>query len=150
VTVTRDPRQVVDVDHLVVALPLNDRTAHLFDAGVLAAARPGMHLVNVSRPQVVDQEALVAACAGGRLAATLDVTGPEPLPADHPLRSLPTVRLSPHVAWRSRASGLGYVDDFAAVVHALATHGEPPRAAWGGGDAAAATAALCDWGKERV
>jgi hypothetical protein len=68
VEVTRDPRAVVDVDHLVVALPLNSGTRGLFDAAVLDDARRGLHLVNLSRSEVVDQDGLL--CADGRLAAT--------------------------------------------------------------------------------
>lgn len=143
--VTSDRREMVDVDHLVVALPLNDRTNGLFDGAVLERARPGMHLVNVSRPQIVDQNALLRLCAAGRLAATLDVTDPEPLPPEHPLRSLPSVRLSPHVAWRSRLSGLGYIDDFAALVTMMAAGDRPPAAAWSAGSAESATSALRTW-----
>lgn len=141
VEVTRDPRAVVDVDHLVVALPLNSGTRGLFDAAVLDDARRGLHLVNLSRPEVVDQDGLLRLCADGRLAATLDVTEPEPLPLDHPLRSLPSVRLSPHIAWRSRSSGIGYVEDFADLVTALRAHSRPPAAAWSAGSMEAAAAA---------
>jgi phosphoglycerate dehydrogenase-like enzyme len=104
-------RDVVDVDHLVVALPGNRATAGLFSADVLADARHGLHLVNVSRPWIVDQQALAALCRGGRLYATLDVTEPEPLPSGHVLRGNPQVRISPHVAWRSRGSDVAFVAD---------------------------------------
>ncbi|MGM9335808.1 NAD(P)-dependent oxidoreductase [Streptomyces murinus] len=117
---TSDLGRALDADHLVVALPLTAGTRHLFDRAALVRARPGLHLVNVSRAAIVDQDALTELCAAGRLFATLDVTDPEPLPTGHPLRSLPTVRLSPHVAWRSRASDAAFADDFARIWATLA------------------------------
>ncbi|MFJ4799408.1 NAD(P)-dependent oxidoreductase [Streptomyces murinus] len=117
---TSDLGRALDADHLVVALPLTAGTRHLFDRAALGRARPGLHLVNVSRAAIVDQDALTELCAAGRLFATLDVTDPEPLPTGHPLRSLPTVRLSPHVAWRSRDSDAAFADDFATIWAALA------------------------------
>ncbi|GAA1043383.1 hypothetical protein GCM10009566_51690 [Streptomyces murinus] len=117
---TSDLGRALDADHLVVALPLTAGTRHLFDRAALGGARPGLHLVNVSRAAIVDQDALTELCAAGRLFATLDVTDPEPLPTGHPLRSLPTVRLSPHVAWRSRDSDAAFADDFATIWATLA------------------------------
>ena len=71
----------------------------------------GALLVNVARGKVVDTDALVAETACGRLRAALDVTDPEPLPADHPLWRIPGVLISPHVgggtsAFRPRAVAL--------------------------------------------
>jgi phosphoglycerate dehydrogenase-like enzyme len=125
--------EVLDVDHLVVALPLTASTHRLLDRTALSRARPGLHLVNVSRASILDQEALEELCAAGRLAATLDVTEPEPLPAGHPLRRLPSVRVSDHVAWRSRDSDLAFVEDFAAAWLALAGGGVVPGAVRGTG-----------------
>lgn len=116
---TTDLGRALDADHLVVALPLTAGTRHLFDRVALGRARPGLHLVNISRAAIVDQEALTELCARGQLFATLDVTDPEPLPDGPPLRRLPTVRLSPHVAWRSRDSDAAFADDFAAIREAL-------------------------------
>lgn len=63
-------------------------------------ARPPPFLVNVSRGPILRQDDLVDALRDGRLAgAALDVTDPEPLPVDHPLWSLPNVRITPHVSW---------------------------------------------------
>ncbi|GLX47559.1 hypothetical protein Shyhy01_05090 [Streptomyces hygroscopicus subsp. hygroscopicus] len=122
---TSDLGRALDADHLVVALPLTAGTRHLFDRVALGRARPGLHLVNISRAAIVDQDALTELCARGRLFATLDVTDPEPLPDGHPLRRLPTVRLSPHVAWRSRGSDAAFADDFAAIRAALADPDAP-------------------------
>lgn len=86
-------------DHLVLAAPATDATRHLIDRAALRQAKPGLHLVNVARGSLVDQEALVEALDQGRIGrASLDVTEPEPLPAGHPLYSHPRVLLSPHTS----------------------------------------------------
>jgi phosphoglycerate dehydrogenase-like enzyme len=90
---------VGEADHIVIAVPATLATRGLFDAALLARAKPGAHLVNVARGSVVDQEALIAALDAGQLDfATLDVTEPEPLPDGHPLYTHPRVRLTPHVS----------------------------------------------------
>ena len=71
--------------------------------GFLAALPDGALLVNVARGPVVDTPALVAELRAGRLRAALDVTDPEPLPADHELWSLPGVVVTPHVGGNSTA-----------------------------------------------
>ncbi|WP_432892031.1 D-2-hydroxyacid dehydrogenase [Kribbella sp. CA-245084] len=92
-------------DHVVLAAPLTDATRGLVDADVLAAMRPGAHLVNVARGPIVDETALLAALESGRIAATLDVFDQEPLPADHPLWDAPNVTITAHmsgdvIGWR--------------------------------------------------
>lgn len=87
-------------DHLVLALPITSATYHLINAEALSHARPGLHLVNIARGQLVDHDALLKALDAGRLsAATLDVVDPEPLPSDHPLYAHPKIRLTPHISW---------------------------------------------------
>jgi phosphoglycerate dehydrogenase-like enzyme len=89
-------------DHLILCAPSTPETDRILDAGVLAAAKPGLHIVNVARGRLLDQEALLEALDLGRIGgATLDVTEPEPLPAGHPLYTHPRVRLTPHMAWYS-------------------------------------------------
>ncbi len=88
---------------VIVAVPLGEGTRQLFDAAALAAMPDGALLVNVSRGQVVDTEALVAELNSGRLRAALDVTEPEPLPADHPLWDCPGLLVTPHVGGDSSA-----------------------------------------------
>jgi phosphoglycerate dehydrogenase-like enzyme len=89
-------------DHLVLAAPLTARTQHLLDADAFTRVKPGVHLVNIARGGLVDQDALRAALDDGRVAmATLDTVTPEPLPAGHWLYSHPSVRLSAHVSWAS-------------------------------------------------
>ncbi len=88
---------VNDADAVVVALPLNDDTRGIVSADVLAAMSDDAFLVNVGRGELVDQPAMTEALANGRLGgAGLDVTTPEPLPADDPLWSLPNVIITPH------------------------------------------------------
>ncbi|MBH1973517.1 MAG: glyoxylate reductase (NADP(+)), partial [Rhodobacteraceae bacterium] len=86
-------------DHLVLTMPLTDETRGIVDSAMLSTARPGLHLINVARGALIDQEALIMALDAGHLsAATLDVTEPEPLPPGHALYSHPKVRLTPHVS----------------------------------------------------
>lgn len=88
---------------VIVAVPLSDDTRGLFDADLLAHLAEGALLVNVARGPVVDTDALVAELSAGRLRAALDVTDPEPLPADHPLWRCPNLLISPHVGGASSA-----------------------------------------------
>lgn len=92
-------------DHVVIAAPATAATVRLIDDAALAAVKPGVHLVNVARGSLIDQEALLRALDDGRVArASLDVVDPEPLPAGHPLYSHPKVRLTPHISWSAPQS----------------------------------------------
>jgi phosphoglycerate dehydrogenase-like enzyme len=91
---------VSDADHLVIAAPATARTQHLVDADVLARVKPGVHIVNIARGALIDQDALRVALDDDRVAmATLDTVDPEPLPEGHWLYLHPKVRLSAHVSW---------------------------------------------------
>lgn len=92
------PALLPSADIVVLVVPLTDGTRGLVDARFLAAMPDGALLVNAARGPVVDTAALVAEVSTGRIGAALDVTEPEPLPADHPLWSRPKVLLTPHVA----------------------------------------------------
>jgi len=86
-------------DAVVLAVPLNAATRHLLDARALAAMRPHALVINVARGGVIDHDALREALTAGRIGgAGLDVTDPEPLPADDPLWRMPNVLITPHVA----------------------------------------------------
>lgn len=73
-------------------------TRGMIDRSLLESLRPGATFINTARPRVVDGAALVDVLTRGDVYALLDVTDPEPLPADHPLRGLPNVVLTPHWA----------------------------------------------------
>jgi phosphoglycerate dehydrogenase-like enzyme len=88
---------------VVVTLPGGSETRHILDANALAALRDGALIVNVGRGPLIDTDALVAELQRGRLRAALDVTDPEPLPADHPLWSAPGALIVPHVGGASSA-----------------------------------------------
>lgn len=91
-------REVIpQADVIVAALPLYSETARLFDAKVFALMQPGTLFVNVSRGEIVDTSALLAALHSGHISAALDVTDPEPLPDAHPLWTAPGVIISPHM-----------------------------------------------------
>lgn len=86
-------------DHVVLAAPATASTYHIVNARSLRAARPGLHLINVARGELVDDAALLHALDTGHVArATLDTTCPEPLPAGHPFYTHPRVRITPHIA----------------------------------------------------
>ncbi|GAA2780116.1 hydroxyacid dehydrogenase [Nonomuraea dietziae] len=95
----------VDLDELVtrcdvVSLHAPDlpETHHLMDAARLAGMRDGATLINTARAALVDQDALTAELASGRLYAILDHTEPEILPTGSPLYDLPNVLVTPHIA----------------------------------------------------
>ncbi|WP_447096727.1 D-isomer specific 2-hydroxyacid dehydrogenase family protein [Pseudomonas sp. CF10PS3] len=102
-------------DHLVLAAPLTEATRHIVDRDVLGSAKPGLHLINIARGGLVDQEALLEALDNGQIGlASLDVTEPEPLPDGHPLYTHPRVRLSPHTSAISTDSRNEIADTFLA------------------------------------
>jgi phosphoglycerate dehydrogenase-like enzyme len=118
---------LADADHLVLAAPGTPRTKHLVDAAALEAVKPGVHLVNIARGTLVDQDALRVALDDGRVAmATLDTVDPEPLPAGHWMFEHPKVRLSAHVSWGTTENFTGSI---AVLVENLHRHadGRPLR-----------------------
>jgi phosphoglycerate dehydrogenase-like enzyme len=90
-------------DLLFLIIPLNAESKHLINADRLALLRDGAILINVARGKVVDTDALVAELKTGRISAALDVTDPEPLPANHPLWHVPNILITPHVGGDSEA-----------------------------------------------
>ena len=122
--------QVFHQDHLATAvqaaqwvvavLPMTPETAGLVSAEVIANMAPGAVFINVGRGGVVDQTALTAALAQGRLAgAGLDVFAQEPLPPDDPLWAMPNVLITPHSA--GQIAGLpGHEAGFECLIENLA------------------------------
>ena len=93
------PALLAESDHVASALPLTPRTRHLLGVAEFAAMRPSAYVYNVGRGAVIDQAALVDALRAGRIAgAGLDVTDPEPLPADSPLWDMPNVLITSHTS----------------------------------------------------
>lgn len=88
-----------DADIAVICAPLTAATRHLFNRDRFHAMKRGSILINIGRGEIVEEAALLEALATGRLfGAGLDVAPRDPLPADHPLWSLPNVVVTPHVA----------------------------------------------------
>ena len=97
-------------DVVVCLVPLTTRSAGLLGRREIELMKPGAVFVNVSRGPVVDTDALVDRLRRGDLVACLDVVDPEPLAADSPLRSMPNVFLSPHIAGVTAAAEPRFVD----------------------------------------
>jgi glyoxylate reductase len=92
-------------DFISLHTPLTPQTHHLIGHEQLRMMKPSAILVNTSRGPVVDTEALAEALRAGAIGgAALDVTDPEPLPADHPLVALPNCIVVPHIASASHAT----------------------------------------------
>jgi len=84
-------------DFLTVNCPLNEQTRGLVDVSKIGLMKPGAYLINTARGPIVDEQALYAALAGGRIAgAGLDVFEQEPTPADNPILKLDNVVVTPH------------------------------------------------------
>ncbi|NII69592.1 phosphoglycerate dehydrogenase-like enzyme [Microbacterium ulmi] len=97
------PALLPETDIVVASLPGGDATWHIVDDAFLAALPDGALVVNVGRGGLIDTDALVRHASAGRIRAALDVTDPEPLPAHHPLWSVPGVLIVPHVGGASSA-----------------------------------------------
>jgi phosphoglycerate dehydrogenase-like enzyme len=87
-------------DFVCVHLILSKRTRGLVGAAELALMQPGAWLINTSRGPIVDEAALIATLQAKRIAgAAVDVYDTEPLPKDHPLRTLPNLLATPHIGY---------------------------------------------------
>jgi glyoxylate reductase len=92
-------------DFVSVHTPLTPETRGLIDAEALRRMKPTAYLVNTARGPVVDTGALAAGLRAGEIAgAALDVTDPEPLPADHPLLDAPNLLVLPHLGSATHAT----------------------------------------------
>ncbi len=92
-----------EFDWVILAVPATPETDGMIGAAELAAMKPSATLINIARGAVVDQDALVAALDAKQIAAAfLDVTTPEPLPADDPLWSLDNAHITMHLSGRAQ------------------------------------------------
>ncbi|MCX7598051.1 MAG: hydroxyacid dehydrogenase [Armatimonadetes bacterium] len=92
-------------DHVSIHAPATPETQHMVGADQLRRLRDGAVIVNTARGSIIDHDALYAEARTGRIFAALDVTDPEPLPPDSPLRRLDNVYITPHI---SGAGHYGY------------------------------------------
>ncbi len=105
-------------DIVVVLVPITPKTRGMIGIRELNLIKPGAVLVNVSRGAVVDTEALITRLKVGDITAGLDVFDPEPIPTNHPIKSLTNVFLTPHVA----AHGASKITNFSLMIDDLERH----------------------------
>ncbi|MEV0387016.1 hydroxyacid dehydrogenase [Nonomuraea sp. NPDC050643] len=117
-----------EAELLTVHAPELPETRRLLDDRHLSLLRDGAAVINTARGALIDTDALVRHCAGGRIAAVLDVTDPEPLPAGHPLLTLPNVLVTPHISG-ARGRELRRLGEFAVAEVERLTHGHPLQGA---------------------
>ncbi|WP_275956604.1 NAD(P)-dependent oxidoreductase, partial [Sphingomonas sp. dw_22] len=92
-----------EFDWIVLAAPATHESRAMIGEAELRAIKPSAWIVNVGRGELIDQDALIEAANERRIAgAFLDTVTPEPLPADHPLRTTPNIILSMHLSGRSQ------------------------------------------------
>jgi phosphoglycerate dehydrogenase-like enzyme len=115
------PTLLRESDYVSLHTALTPRTRHLVDAAALAMMKPSAILVNTARGGLVDEHALAAAVATGRLAgAALDVVATEPLPPDSPLRDVSGITVYSHLAGQTvqarRATALAAAHELVAAL----------------------------------
>ncbi len=87
-----------EADFITVHMPVTSETRNMINAEAITRMKPGVGIVNCARGEIIHEDDLIAALKSGRVAgAALDVFSVEPLPADHPFRTLPNVVLTPHL-----------------------------------------------------
>jgi D-3-phosphoglycerate dehydrogenase len=91
-------RVMAEPDVVVCTAPLTPRTRRMIGAAELDLLKPDAVFVNVSRGAIVDPDALIARARRGDIRVGIDVFDPEPIPAASPIRDLPNVFMSPHIA----------------------------------------------------
>lgn len=120
------PELLPHFDAVVLMVPVTTATVGMVDAAFLSRMADNAILVNAARGPVVRTDDLLAELRSGRLRAILDVTDPEPLPADHPLWDAPGLLLTPHVGGSSTGNlGRGWTIATREIARYIA--GEPPQ-----------------------
>ncbi len=118
-------------DVLSLHVPLTEDTRHLIQSDSLSKMKRGAYLINTSRGQVVDSEALAKCLNDGTFGgAALDVFDPEPLPKGHPLLEAPNTLFTPHVGARTRCAQQGMnavIDDVVRVLKGKSPNFPAPR-----------------------
>jgi D-3-phosphoglycerate dehydrogenase len=105
--------------------PSNAKTKQMFNAAAFAKMKPGSIFINVGRGDLADSAAVTEALQSGKLAgAALDVFDPEPIPAEHPIRTMPNVILAAHIASASPPA-VKTLRETAARIALQAVRGEP-------------------------
>ena len=109
----RLPELLAQSDVVNIGCPLTPETKHLFNDSTFAQMKDSAFLVNVTRGEVVEEQALINALQNGQIrGAALDVVPQEPLPADHPLWQMSNVVMTPHTAGASQFRGLRNLERF--------------------------------------
>ncbi len=117
-------RLLAESDFITVHVPLMTETRHLFDEKAFAQMKPGARLIHCARGGIVKESALLEALQSGRLAAAaLDVFETEPPAADHPLRKLANVVLTPHLGASTEEAKRAVGIDMARQIVELLKHG---------------------------
>ncbi len=118
--------ELLERSHVVsIHAPALPSTHHMIGPRELARLRDGTVLINTARGSLVDHDALIAELRTGRIEAILDVTDPEPLPADSPLLALPNAFVTPHIAG-SAGTELRRLADLAVSEIERFARGDPP------------------------
>ncbi|HEY0008207.1 MAG TPA: NAD(P)-dependent oxidoreductase, partial [Tepidisphaeraceae bacterium] len=115
-----------DADIVINILPASEATRQFFDASRFDRLKRGAIYINIGRGDTTDQDALMSALNAGQVSqAFLDVTSPEPLPADHPLWQTPGCHITPHTAGGTRDEPQRMADYFLANLKRFASGEEP-------------------------
>ncbi len=116
-------------DVISLHVPLTDKTRGMLGDAQLAKLKPGCFIINAARGGVLDEAALIRRLESGAIGgAALDVFDQEPLPADHPLRSLKNVVLTPHLGASTEEAQLNVAVEIAEAVRAALLEGDYSRA----------------------
>ena len=114
IQITTSPEELVaEADCLLAACALTEETREMVDKKMLAACKPGLHLLNAARGEIINEDALRQALDAGIVErASLDTAVNEPLPEGHWMFAHPKVRLTPHISWSEPGALERLLEDF--------------------------------------